>query len=165
MRRRPLLLVAAALLAGAGSAADAAREAGATATVTSRSADLDGREGVVMFEGGVFVRYSSDYTMSADRLYMFLAGSNEVSRVVAIGSVAITNGTRVGTCAQATYRRRKGEIEMFGDGAGRGARLEEAGGARRSVTGSRIRFWLETEQAEADDAMIAFERKRGERVL
>lgn len=88
----------------------------ASARITSQRSDFDREANVVMFEGDVVARYSSDYTMCADRLYMFFSGTNELSRVVALGNVSITNATRSGDCAMATYRRKKGEVEMFGKG-------------------------------------------------
>ena len=132
-----------------------------SARITSRSADLDRKEGVVMFEGDVVVRYSNDCTMCADRLYMFLAGSNELSRVVALGSVSITNDTRTGTCAMATFRRKRSEIEMFGDGTNVVARLVERGEDSAALEGTRIRFWLDTEQIEVEDSRISTEQKGG----
>lgn len=128
-----------------------------SARITSRTSDFDRQEGVVLFEGDVVVRYSDDSVMCADKLYMFLAGSNELARVVAIGGVSITNGTRVGTCAMATYRRRKSEIEMFGDGATVLAHLAERGEEASELKGSRIKFWLDSEQVEVDDSSISVE--------
>ena len=132
-----------------------------SARITSRAADLDRKEGVVMFEGDVVVRYSNDCTMCADRLYIFLAGTNELSRVVALGNVSITNETRTGTCAMATFRRKKSEIEMFGDGKDALARLVERGDDAGALEGTRIRFWLDTEQVEVENSRISAEQKGG----
>ena len=132
-----------------------------SARITSRSADLDRKEGVVMFEGDVVVRYSNDCTMCADRLYMFVAGSNELSRVVALGNVSITNDTRTGTCAMATFRRKRSEIEMFGDGKGVLARLVERGEDEGALEGTCIRFWLDAEQVEVENSRISAEQKGG----
>ena len=136
-----------------------------SARITSRSADLDRKEGVVMFEGDVVVRYSTDCTMCADRLFVFLAGTNALSRIVALGNVSITNDTRTGTCAMATFRRKRSEIEMFGDGSGVPARLVERGDEAGALAGARIRFWLDTEQVEVDDSAILSERKGGTNFL
>ena len=132
-----------------------------SARITSRTVDLDRGEGVVMFEGDVVVRYSNDCTMCADRLYMFVAGSNELSRVVALGNVSITNDTRTGTCAMATFRRKKSEVEMFGDGKEICARLVERGEDASAVEGTRIRFWLDAEQVEVEGSKISTEQKGG----
>ena len=136
-----------------------------SANVRSRMSDFDRKEGVVMFEGNVVVTYSKDYTMCADRLFMFLSKSNELSRVVAVGNVAITNDTRTGTCAMATYRRKKSEIEMFGDGKGALAHLVERGDDASAVEGSRIRFWLDAEQVEVENSRLTTETKGEAKVL
>lgn len=141
------------------------REEGKAARITSWTADLDRPEGVAMFEGGVVVRYAGEYTMCADRLFAFLVGSNELSRVVALDSVSITNGMRVGTCAMATYRRRKNEIEMFGKGTNTVARLVDGEKESTALEGSRIRFWLDTERVEVKDTRIVSERKGAEGLL
>lgn len=124
------------------------------ASIRSRTSDFDRKAGVVMFEGDVFVRYSDDYSMSAEQLYMFLSKSNELSRVVALGSVVISNDTRVGTCAMATYRRKKREIEMFWDGQSTLARLVERGDDKSEVAGTRIKFWIDSEQVEVENSQI-----------
>lgn len=136
-----------------------------SARITSRSTDFDRAEGVVMFEGDVVVRYSEDFLMCADKLYMFAAGSNELSRVVAVGNVSITNDLRVGTCGLAIYRRKKGEIEMFGDGEERLAQLAEFGEANSTVAGTRIKFRLDAEQVEVENSQISSDQKGGVKVL
>ena len=132
-----------------------------SARITSRTADLDRQEGVVMFEGDVVERYSIDCIMCADRLYVFLAGTNELNRIVALGSVSITNDTRTGTCSMATFRRKRSEIEMFGDGTNVFARLVEKGQDSGALEGARIRFRLDTEQVEVEQPRISAEQKEG----
>ena len=136
-----------------------------SARITSRTADLDRQEGVVMFEGDVTVRYSNDCTMCADRLYVFLAGTNELNRIVALGNVSITNDTRTGTCSMATFRRKRSEIEMFGDGKETLARLVEKGEESSALEGLRIRFWLDSEQVEIEQPRISAEQKEGANFL
>lgn len=127
--------------------------------------DLDMQEGVALFEGDVFARSADGMTMCADRLYLFLTGTNDLRRAVAVGAVSVTNDVHVGTCAFATYRRARGEVEMFGDGKGTPARLTEGGERASALEGSRIRFWLESRQVEVDDSKITTERKDGEKLL
>jgi len=144
-----------------------AAEGGKSARIRSKTADLDREAGVVMFEGSVRVDYAEDYTMCADRLFVFLAGSNELSRVVAVGNVSITNDTRTGVCGRAVYRRLKREIEMFGEGRDACARLTDAGDKDNppsEVEGGRIRFWLDSEQVEVEDSRIRTEGSNGKGV-
>lgn len=136
-----------------------------SARITSMTSDFDRKQGVALFEGNVKVVYSDDYTMCSDALYAFLSGSNELSRVVAVGHVVITNETRVGTCAMATYRRRKSEIEMFGDGGNAPAHLIETGDDASELEGSRIRFWLDSEQVEVENSRITVEEEGNKKLL
>lgn len=133
------------------------REGRRSARIRSESSDFDREAGVILFEGGVVVEYEGDYTLCADRVFAFLAASNRLSRVVATGSVVISNETRVGTCALATYRKAKGEIEMFGERGGSRARLVERGERDSEVEGDRIRFWLDSEQVEVSNAALSAE--------
>lgn len=136
-----------------------------TARIRSVSSDFDRKAGVILFEGSVFVEYEGDYTMCADRVFAFLAASNRLARVVAVGDVVISNGTRVGTCALATYRKRKGEIEMFGEKGGARARLVERGSDASELEGDRIRFWLDSEQVEVRNSALSAEHDGKEGVL
>ena len=141
------------------------REGRRSARIRSVSSDFDRNAGVVLFEGNVHVEYEGDYTMCADRVFAFLAVSNRLSRVVAVGNVVISNETRVGTCALATYRKRKGEIEMFGDKSGTRAHLIERGENESEVEGDRIRFWLDSEQVEVSNSALSAEHDGKENVL
>ena len=145
--------------------ASSAKQEVTSARITSRTSDFDMKAGVVMFEGDVCVRYSEDFVMCADKLYIFLAGTNELSRAVAVGAVSITNENRVGTCAMATYRRQRGEIEMFGDGKKSLASLSDGRGGARSLEGLRIRFWLGSEQAEVEKPRITADGNGGAKLL
>ena len=147
-------------------AKDKAKEsANAKGRIEGRSGDFDIGSGVVMFEGDVVGR-SDDFTICAEKFYAFLVGTNELSRIVTVGDVSITNGARVGTCAMATYRRAKGEIEMFGDGkANRLACLKETAASMRMLEGTRIRFWVESEQVEVENSRITAEGRGGANFL
>ena len=120
--------------------------------VRSRTSDIDRKAGVVMLEGDVFVEHSDGYSMTAD---------NALSRVVASGSVVLSNGTRVASCPLAIYRRRRREVEMFSDGKGAYARLEDGGAEKRELEGKRIRFWLDSEQVEVDEPRITLGKTEG----
>ena len=130
--------------------------------IRSASSDIDRGAGVMLFEGDVDVVHSDGYWLRADRVYVFLTASNELSRVVASGRVVMTNALRSATCPLATYRRARREFEMFSDGSGEPARLVEGGAQRRELEGRRIRFWLDTEQVEVDGPRITVEKKAGE---
>jgi len=124
------------------------------ADIRSVRSDFDRKNGVAFFEQDVIVVYGDDYTLCADNVYAFFAASNQLSRIVAVGHVTITNEMRVGSCAMATYRRRKGEIEMFGGGDGKLAHLSEGGKNGSELDGTRIKFWIDSEQIEVDNSTV-----------
>ena len=140
-------------------AAPSSSSASTSSVVRIRSAtsDFDRRAGVVLFDGSTVVEYGDEYTLCADRVFAFLTASNRLSRVVASGNVVVSNGLRVGTCALATYRRAKGEIEMFGERGGAKARLVERGERTGEIDGDRIRFWLAAEEVEVSNSRISAE--------
>lgn len=142
----------------------AVQEEGKALKIRSRTSDFDRGEGVVMFEGDVVVDYGGECTMCSERVFVFLAGSNELSRVVALGGVTVTNESRSGSCAMATYRRRTNEIEMFAEAGGPPARLEENDGGKSVLEGSRVRFWLDSEQVEVENSAIEVEKSKEARL-
>ena len=129
-----------------------------SARIRAVRTDLDREDGVIMFEDDVFVEYSTDYTMNAGRLYVIFRGTNSLSRIVASGGVTLTNDTRTGSCEMAVFRNLERRIEMYGK-AGVPASLTERSGDRSSVSGSKITFWIDTEQVEVVDPVITLEEK------
>ncbi len=136
------------------------RQGHSSARIRSESSAFDRNAGVILFEGSVIIEYENNYTLCADRVYAFLTASNRLSRVVADGNIVISNEMRVGTCALATYRKARNEIEMFGKAGGAKARLSEGGARASAVEGDRIRFWLDTEQVEITNSRISTEVER-----
>lgn len=128
------------------------------ARITAERSDFDRAEGVAVFSGGVMIEYDRDFTMNADRLFIFANGTNELSRVVAVGNVVITNDVRVGSCATAVYRRKTGEIEMYGDNNGLTASFADAGDSGNDVEGLSIKFWIDSEQIEVENPVIRVNR-------
>lgn len=136
------------------SVAKPAKEKERAVKITSVRTDYDRREGVVMFDRDVFVD-DPEYKLHADRVYVFLDGTNELKRIVAIGNVAVTNGLRSGTCAKATYSRANSRLVMYGDNrTGTPARLEDNGKKRSELVGRKITFWTDTEQVEVEGSQI-----------
>lgn len=124
--------------------------------ITSERTDYDRREGVIMFDKNVFVE-DAEYQMHSDQLYVFLDGTNELKRIVAIGNVSITNETRVGSCAKAAYTRKIGKIVMYGDGEGVMARLADLGKRKSEVEGRKITFWIDSEQVEVEGSTVTLD--------
>ena len=133
-----------------------------TVKVTSDRSSYLRKEGVLAFEGNVAVD-DVEFKMNADIVNLFLDGTNDLKRVVAVGNVAVTNGLRSGTCAKATYNRALSRIVMYGDEkAGIVARLIDAGKNKSRVEGRKITFWVDTEQVEVDGSVITVDVAGGD---
>ena len=124
--------------------------------ITSDRTDYDRREGVIMFDRNVFVD-DDEYKMHSDQLYVFLDGTNELKRIVAIGNVSITNETRVGSCAKAAYTKSVGKVVMYGDGGGKNAKLADYGKRKSQVEGRKITFWIDSEQVEVEGSTVTLD--------
>ena len=124
--------------------------------ITSERTDYDRKEGVIMFDKNVFVD-DYEYKMHSDQLYVFLDGTNELKRIVAIGNVAITNELKVGTCAKAAYTKATGKIVMYGDGADVVAKLVDNGSHKSEVEGRKITFWIDSEQVEVEGSTVTLD--------
>lgn len=130
-----------------------AKSAPRKVVITSGTSDYDRKEGVIMFAKNVFVD-DVEYKLHADRIFVFLDGTNELKRIVADGNVAMTNDSRVGTCAKATYNRSTSKVVLYGDGRSVLARLEDNGSRKSVVTGRKITFWTDAEQVEVEGSTI-----------
>jgi lipopolysaccharide transport protein LptA len=125
---------------------------GRDAVITAERTDYDHREGVILFDRNVAVD-DEQYQLHADRLFLFLDGTNDLKRLVAIGNVTLTNEEKTASCARAVYTKKTSKIVMYGaDGAP--ARLYQGGKKGSTVLGERITFWLNSEQVEIDRPVI-----------
>ena len=122
------------------------------AIITADRTDYDRKEGVVLFDRNVHVD-DSQYQMHADRLFLFLEGTNELKRLVAIGHVAITNEDKRAYCARATFNKKLGRVVMYSSDEIT-AELREEGKKGSDVKGEKITFWLDSEQVEVENPVI-----------
>ena len=139
------------------------QEARKSLRITSVSGDFDRQSGVAMFENDVLVDYSEGYKLRSDKLYVFMKGSNTLSRIVALGNVALTNETRVGVCGAAIFWHTTKKIEMYSKGE-LTATLDDLESGD-SVAGDKITFWLDTEQVFVEKSKIKFEQKGDVKIL
>ncbi len=161
------VLLIASLLAAGGAASDGAAATNGTAAasqpvlITADSTYYDRKEGLAVFKGHVAV-HDADYQLHADRAYVFMqAASNTLSRIAAIGSVAITNGTKRAYGSQATYHRDEGLVVLHGSDGADARVLDETPGGARTVSGRKIRFWIDREQVEVLDATLSSPKPDG----
>lgn len=125
--------------------------------ITSERTDYDRKQGIIMFDRNVFVD-DDEYKMHADQLYVFLDGTNDLKRIVALGNVAITNEARVGTCDRAAYSKTTQKIVMYGNDEKKiPARLVDNGKRRSEVEGRKITFWIDSEQVEVEGSTVTLD--------
>ena len=122
------------------------------AVITADRTDYDRKEGVVLFDRNVYVD-DEQYQMHTDRLFLFLDGTNDLQRLVAIGNVAITNENRRAYCARATFNKKLGRIVMYSSDEIT-AELREEGKKGSEVKGEKITFWIDSEQVEVENPVI-----------
>ena len=106
----------------------------------------------MLFDRNVYVD-DEQYQMHTDRLFLFLDGTNDLKRLVAIGNVAITNENRRAYCARATFNKKLGRIVMYSSDEIT-ASLREEGKKGSEVKGEKITFWIDSEQVEVENPVI-----------
>ena len=95
------------------------------------------------------------YQLHADKAYVFMQGTNDVRRIVAIGNVAMTNETKRAYGAKVSYYKDDGMVVLYsGDGITAEVR-DESKEQDQVVRGKKIKFWIDSEQVEVTDADIS----------
>ena len=146
---------------GEAASTNAAAASSQPVLITADSTYYDRKEGYAIFKGHVAV-HDADYQLHADRAYVFMqAASNTLSRIAAIGSVAITNGTKRAYGQQATYHRDEGLVVLHGAEGADARVLDETPAGARVVQGRKIRFWIDREQVEVLDATLSSPKPEG----
>lgn len=115
---------------------------GRESVITASKIEFDNKEGVILFDENVLVD-DAQFLMRADRLLVFMEGTNDVQQLMAVGHVNITNENRVASCEKAVYTKKDGQIVMTGN-----ARLIQSGGDKGEVTGDRIVIWVDDQRME-----------------
>ena len=120
--------------------------------ITSERTDYDRKEGIILFDRNVYVD-DEQYQMHADRLFVFLDGTNDLKRIVAIGNVSITNEARTASCSRAVFTKAASKIVMYGD-ENSYARLEDPSQRGGVAEGKKITFWLDAEQVSVEESAV-----------
>jgi len=156
--RKLFILVVAAALALATGLAEAASDPKSKgkksrAKITSASTYYDRKEGVAIFTGKVYVQ-DEQYQLHADKAYVFMNGTNDLERIVAIGNIAMTNENKRAYGSKVTYYRNRGMVVLH-SGNGRSAEVREVKpDGDQIVRGRKIKFWVDSEQVEVVEADI-----------
>lgn len=135
---------------------------GRPAVITADRTDYDRKEGVILFDRNVAVD-DEQYQMHAERLFVFLDGTNDMKRLVALGNVAITNEDKSAWCAKAVYTKAASRIVMYGDERNP-AWLRDAGGKpgdASEVRGLRITYWIDSGLATVEKSVITLPGLKG----
>lgn len=135
------------------SAATAVRT-GRPARITSATTYYDRKEGVVFFDRNVHVD-DEQYQLHADRAYVFISGTNDLRRIVAMGHVALTNDLRRAYGTKVSYYKEGGLVVLYGDAVRPAEVRDESKAEPQVVKGSKIKFWIDSEQVEVIDADIS----------
>ena len=130
----------------------AAARTGRDAVITSERTDYDRKEGVILFDRNVYVD-DEQYQMHADRLFVFLDGTNDLKRIVAIGHVSITNEQRTASCSRAVFTKAASKIVMYGDETSN-AKLMDPSQRGGMAEGKKITFWLDAEQVSVEESAV-----------
>jgi len=138
---------------GTGSSTNVVKKAKRPAKVSSATAYYDRKEGVAILTGHVFVD-DEEYAMHADKAFVFMSGTNDLKRVVAIGNVALTNDTKRAYGAKASYYRDNGLVVLYASTNAPARVVDVKPDGEQVVTGQKIRFWIGTEQVEVLDSVI-----------
>lgn len=123
-------------------------------------ADYDNLNGVAMFDGRVAIKGKEGdvpYILVANQAFVFLSGTNDVKRIVALGGARIKSGDRKGSCDRAVFTKGDSKIVMYGNDKGRNASLEDNSNRHSKVEGARITFWLDNEQVEIVDSKVTID--------
>ncbi len=126
---------------------------GREAVITAERTDYDRKEGVILFDRNVYVD-DEQYQMHSDRLFVFLDGTNQLKRLVAIGNVSITNENKTAWCVRATYNKSLSRIVMYGDDTRKARLREDNNKGGNTVLGDKITFWLDSEQVEIEGPAV-----------
>ena len=133
--------------------ADQPKKTGRPAKITSKTTYYDRKNGVVYFSDRVHVD-DEQYQMHSDKVYVFMSGTNDVRRIVAIGNVAMTNDTKRAYGAKASYYRQGGMVVLYSGPGVRAEVRDEAKAEDQVVKGDKIKFWIDSDQVEVLDADI-----------
>lgn len=137
------------------------KPAGRPARITAANTYYDRKEGVAIFSGHVHVD-DERYQLHAGKAYVFMSGTNDVERIVAVGDIAMTNENKRAYGARVTYYRNRSMVVLHsGDGVTAEVRDVQPDGDR-VVRGKKIRFWTDSEQVEVIEADITAPAKLGD---
>ena len=127
---------------------------GGTTRVSAANTYYDRKEGFAYFNGNVAVE-DPQYQLHADRAFVYMNETNSLTRVVAIGHVAMTNETKRAYGAKASYHRDTGMVVLYSDDGTSAEVRDETPDGPQVVRGRKIKFWTGSRQVEVLEAEIS----------
>ncbi len=114
--------------------------------ITSKRLEFEYKDSVILFEEDVHVK-DPQYDLTADRVLVFLDGTNDVKSVRAMGNVEVKSDDRMAKCSQAVYTKADGKIVMTGNDA-----MLSRGDDK--IWGKQITIWVDDERLECYPARV-----------
>lgn len=110
--------------------------------ITSQQLEADYQAKVITFIGGVVAR-QQDFTLYADRLFLFIdAKGEDIEKIVARGNVRMLQESREATCREATYYHREGTVVLRGEPVVREG--------ENWISGKRIIYYIDEQKSVAE---------------
>lgn len=111
--------------------------------ITAKHMEYNAQEGVAILTDEVVVD-DARFKLTADKLFVFTAGENQLDRLVVMGNVEVDSEGRHASCDRAVYTEADGRLVMVGN-----AKLvSQADGQARTVMGDKITIWTNEERIE-----------------
>ena len=114
----------------------------------------DREHSVIVFTGHIKVEDDSA-ALYADKAIVAMNETNSINRVVAIGNIAVTNGTRRAYGERVLYRTSKHLAVVYGSSNCVARVVDETPRGDREVRGNKLRFWTDSEQVEIVEAEMS----------
>ena len=110
--------------------------------ITSQQLEADYQAKVITFIGDVVAK-QKEFTLYADRLFLFIGGEmEEIEKIVARGNVRMVQENREATCHEATYYYREGTVVLRGEPVVREG--------DNWVSGKRIIYYIDEKKSVAE---------------
>lgn len=105
--------------------------------ITAKHMEYNQKEMVAILSDDVVVD-DARFHLTADQLFVFLAGQNTLDRLVVKGNVKVKSEERYASCDKAVYLKAEERLVMAGN-----AKLQTAdeSGKMRTVSGDKITIW------------------------
>ena len=124
------------------------------ARITADRTFYDHIQNLVVFSGNVKVE-DDETVIHAAKAVLAMNETNSINRVVALGGVALTNGTRRAYGEKLSYRSSSNLAILYAPSNGVAKVIDENPEGEDVVQGRKLRFWTDSQQVEVVDAELS----------